>query len=169
MSWLALVLLLAGCLGDTPERARIVAVGVQRTVDGASLDVTQELRFSKTMRDALQNGIPLRLAYHVAGCGVDQATVLRMRYAPLNRHYELQQEGSVQVRRFSRRSALFAALDRVRLPLRRAPAEDCVGRLEVALDLTSLPTPLRFPAFLDSAEWRMVSPPVPWPSTSPRA
>lgn len=162
-------LLLAGCLGDTPERARIVAVRVQHTVDGASLDVTQELRFSRTMRDALQNGIPLRLAYRVNGCGADQVSVLRMRYAPLNRHYELQQEGSAQVRRFSRRSALFAALDRVRLPLRRTPAEDCAGRVEVALDLTSLPTPLRFPAFLDAAEWRMVSPPVPWPSTSPRA
>ena len=163
------MLLLTGCLSDTPERARIDSVRVQRTVDGASLDVIQELRFSRTMRSALQNGIPLRLGYHIRGCGTEQAVVLRMRYAPLNRHYELQQEGSSQVRRFARRSALLAALDRVRLPLRRVPAENCVGQIEVALDLTSLPTPLRFPAFLDADEWRMVSPPVPWPSTSPRA
>lgn len=164
--WIAALLPLAGCLRDTPDRARILAVRMQGTVDGVSLDVTQELRFSQTMRSALQNGIPLRLAYRISGCGIEQGVVLRMRYAPLNRHYELQQDGAAQVRRFVRISALVAALDRVRLPLRRVPDAACTGRIEVALDLTSLPTPLRFPAFLDADEWRMVSPPAPWHSTS---
>ncbi|WP_183960037.1 DUF4390 domain-containing protein [Chiayiivirga flava] len=162
-------MLLAGCLRDTPERARIVESRVQRTVAGASLDVTQELRFSQTMRKALDNGIALRLVYRIDGCGLDQVTTLRMRYTPLNRHYELQQDGNPAVRRFARSGALFAALDRVRLPLRALPKTDCSGTLAVALDLTSLPTPLRFPAFLSSDQWRMVSPPVAWPSISPRA
>lgn len=140
-----------------------------RTVAGASLDVTQELRFSQTMREALDNGIALRLVYRITGCGLDQASTLRMRYTPLSRHYELQQDANVAVRRFSRAGALFAALDRVRLPLRTLPEADCTGELAVALDLTSLPTPLRFPAFLSADEWRMVSPPVAWPTVSPRA
>ena len=166
---LAATLALNGCLRDTPDRARIVATRVLSTVDGAALDVTQELRFSDTMRTALQNGIALRLVYRVSGCGVDQVAVLRMRYAPLGRHFELQHEGREPVRRFARIGALFAALDRIRLPLRRVPDAGCRGDIHFALDLTSLPTPLRFPAFLDAGEWRMVSPPTAWPTASPRA
>ena len=166
---LLLLCTLTGCLRDTPDRARIVSTQVQRTVDGAALEVTQELRFSQTMRDALQNGISLRLIYHVRGCGIEQAAVLRMRYTPLSRHYELQQEGAASVRRFARIGGMLAALDRIRLPLQRAPAQDCSGTVMVALDLTSLPTPLRFPAFLDADEWRLVSPVVSWPTASPRA
>jgi hypothetical protein len=142
---------------------------VLSTVDGAALDVTQELRFSDTMRTALQNGIALRLVYRVTGCGIDQFAVLRMRYAPLSRHFELQHEGHEPVRRFARIGALFAALDRIRLPLRRVPDAGCSGDIHFALDLTSLPTPLRFPAFLDASEWRMVSPHTAWPTASPRA
>lgn len=164
---LAALLPLAGCLHDTPDRARIVSARVQDTVDGAALDITQELRFSDTLGDALRNGIALRLVYRIHGCGVDQVSVLRMRYAPLNRHFELLHEGKEPVRRFARIGALFAALDRIRLPLQRTPVAGCSGTLNVALDLTSLPTPLRFPAFLDGDAWRMVSPTVPWPS--PRA
>lgn len=152
---------LAGCLRDTPDRARIADARMLRTVAGASLDVTQELRFSPTVRQALDNGIALRLVYRIDGCGVNQLVALRMRYAPLGRHYELQQDGG-GVRRFARAGALFAALDRVRLPLQQVPHEGCSGDITVALDLTSLPTPLRFPAFLASDEWRMVSPPVAW-------
>ena len=80
----------------------------------------------------------------------------------LQRAYELRQDGDV--RRFARRGALLAALDRVRLNLLDAPPPDCAGRIQVALDLTSLPTPLRFPAFLQPSEWRLVSPPVAWHS-----
>lgn len=165
---LLLASLLAGCLRDTPERAAITQVRVARTLDGATLDVTQELLFSPTVRDALRTGIPLRLVYQVTGCDADEAIVLRLRYAPLGRQYELQREGDAAVRRFPRIDALFAALDRVRLPLRRVPRDGCSGRVAVALDLTSLPTPLRFPAFLDPEAWRMVSPPVVWPTPSSR-
>lgn len=139
------------------------------TVAGASLDVTQELRFSPTVRQALDNGIALRLVYRIAGCGVTGFVTLRMRYTPLNRHYELQREGSTSVRRFARVGALLAALDRVHLPLQQAPTPGCTGDVRMALDLTSLPTPLRFPAFLASDEWRMVAPPVSWTIDSPRA
>lgn len=158
--------LLGGCgLGETPERASIVAV--EAVAGGTALDVTQRLALSSTMLEALDRGIPLRLAYRMEWCasaGRDaEARVLELRYAPLSRHYELRPLPDGETLRFARRSALLAALDRVRLPLHLS-APGCGGTVAVALDLTALPTPLRFPAFLEPSHWRLVSPEFAWPS-----
>jgi Domain of unknown function (DUF4390) len=166
---LLLVLPLAACLGETPERARIVEVELLRGAEGAVLEVTQELRFSRTMREALSNGIPLRLAYRIQVCGAEESQVLQLSYSPLNRRYEMQRDGAAAPRTFARRNALLAALDRVQLPLRHVPEAGCRSTLMVALDLTALPTPLRFPAFLQPEQWRLVSPRATWFARSPRA
>ena len=157
-------LTLGGCLGETPERARILEARLVDEGGGAALELTQELRFSRTMREALDHGIPLRLVYIAEGCDTGAWQSLELRYVPLTRHYELQRSDTPDARSFARRSALFAALDRVRLPLRAAPRADCQGRVWVALDLVSLPTPLRLPAFLQRAQWRLVSPVAAWSS-----
>lgn len=158
------VVCLAGCLGTTPERARIDAARVLRDSDGLTLELTQHLRLSKTMLDALANGIPLRLVYRIHGCGSDTLHVRQLRYAPLRREYQLQDAAGTTLRVYTRRSALLAALDRVALPLPGDPPAECTGRVDVALDLTTLPTPLRIPAFLHPDDWRLVSPPAPWSS-----
>jgi hypothetical protein len=160
---------LAGCLGDTPERARIDSARLVQDGGVPQLELTQELRFSRTMREALANGIPLRLNYWVRGCGLDGLHVLHLQYVPLTRHYERRFENEPQARAFERRSALLASLDRLRLPLAAAPPPGCAGTVVVALDLTTLPTPLRFPALLRPEQWRLVSPPAPWPTPSSRA
>ena len=162
----AVLLLLGGCgLGETPERATLLRV--EPVAAGTALEVTQRLRLSPTMLQALERGIPLRLAYHIEWCAASgrrpQGAALELRYLPLSRHYELRTVPSGTPQRFARRSALLGALDRVRLPLELAAA-DCGGRVAVALDLTALPTPLRFPAFLEPAQWRLVSAPLAWPS-----
>lgn len=162
--WWLSPLLLAGCLGTTPERARIEAVRYLPG-PGPMLEADQDLRLSDTMFRALAHGIPLRLGYWVNGCAPDPVPIavhtIELRYAPLRRAYELVQDGR-PVRRFARRSALLAALDRVRIPLPTNLPADCQGDVGLVLDLTSLPTPLRFPAFLQPSEWRLVSPRVPW-------
>src|SRR5690606_6741947 len=161
----AIPALLAGCaLGETPERAEILAV---RGVATRTLEVTQQLRFSDHMRQALDNGIPLRLAYRIDWCDGrrGEGQVIELRYSPLGRDYRMRRLVDGEDRRFSRPSALFAALDRVRLPV-RDDIPDCGGRLSVALDLTSLPTPLRFPAFLQPSQWRLVSPEFAWPGSA---
>lgn len=168
-SSLVLCLALAGCLGETPERARIIDARVVRDAGRPELELTQDLRFSSTMREALAHGIALRLVYGIDGCGASAGHALELRYVPLTRHYEVQRVGEAQSRSFARRSALLASLDRIRLPLGAEPAAGCRGTVWVALDLTSLPTPLRFPAFFEPAEWRLVSPPVSWSSPSSRA
>lgn len=157
-------LLLGACgLGQTPDRARVLRV--EPVAAGTALEVTQSLRLSGTMLEALDRGIPLRLAYRVHWCAGsgrgEQRIALELHHLPLSRHYELRTLPDGAVQRFARRSALLAALDRVRLPLELA-APDCGGALAVALDLTALPTPLRFPAFLKPSEWRLVSAPLAW-------
>lgn len=161
LSVLLATVLVTGCLGETPERASIASASVHDTGSGQVLEVEQQLRWSPRMLEALANGIPLRLAYHLE-CGPWQgAHVIELRYAPLQRAYTMQPAGG-PARRFGRRTALLAALDRVRLPLPETLPEVCAGGLRVALDLTALPTPLRFPALLHPEDWRLVSPRVPW-------
>lgn len=162
-------LALAGCLGATPDRARILDARVVRDAGRVELELTQDLRFSRSMREALSHGIPLRLVYAVEGCGAATWQVVELRYVPLTRHYQMQRVGEPQARSFARRSAMLASLDRIRLPLGAEPVAGCRGTVKVALDLTTLPTPLRFPAFFKRADWRLVSPSVPWPSPSSRA
>ncbi len=164
-SSLLLVPLLAGCLGQTPERARILDTRIINGGDGPQLEITHDLKFSPTMREALEHGIPLRLTYLIEGCDRPQMQALELRYSPLTRHFELQRIGDAQTRSFARSSALLAALDRVRMPVRLGARSDCKGQVTVALDLTSLPTPLRFPAFLNPEQWRLVSPPAAWPAS----
>jgi hypothetical protein len=155
------VLLLPGCLGSTPDRARIDEARLIESAGGQVLEVTQRLRLSRTMLAALASGIPLRLAYRVDLCAAaPHRATIELRYLALTRSYELRIGG--QSRQFARRSAMLAALDRVRLPLPSRPAPGCDGTVAVALDLTALPTPLRFPAFLEPGEWRLVSPSSTW-------
>jgi hypothetical protein len=156
-----LAVLLAGCVGETPDRARIASVDVRDSGAGMVLEVEQQLRWSPTMLEALANGIPLRLAYRMECGNWRGAHVIELRYAPLQRAYAVQVAG-MDARRFGRRSALLAALDRIRLPLPEGVPERCEGAIRVALDLTSLPTPLRFPALLRPEDWRLVSPEAPW-------
>ncbi|MEZ5483725.1 MAG: DUF4390 domain-containing protein [Lysobacteraceae bacterium] len=163
---LAIAGLLGGCaLGETPERAEILAV---RGVGSNTLEVTQNLRFSEHMRQALDNGIPLRLAYRIDWCDGrrGEGQVIELRYSPLGRDYRMRRLADGEDRRFTRSSALFGALDRVRLSV-KGEIPDCGGRLSVALDLTSLPTPLRFPAFLQPSQWRLVSPEFTWSPRQP--
>lgn len=153
--------MLIGC-AEPPERAEILSARTLSGMDGLSLELTQRIELSATMRDALDHGIPLRLRYRIDTCGTHHEPALWLRYAPLNRQYELQREGNSEVRGFARLPALTAALDRVRLPLELPAEADCDGRVAVNLDLAALPTPLRFPAFFESEQWHLASAPFAW-------
>lgn len=161
-SILALALLMSGCAEPVPARARIEAARTVPGPEGPALELTQQLQFSEAMREALDHGIALRLVYDIRLCGQAQQHALWLRHAPLSRRYELQREGDDEVRGFARQSALFAALDRVRLPLAQSPDSACAGRVRLWLDLAGLPTPLRFPAFAEPEQWRLQSPPHVW-------
>ncbi len=163
--WVAALslLLLAACGGRTPERAVLLQA---RTGGGEQpwIEIEQRLRFSPTLIEALDSGIPLQLGYRFDWCegAHAQGAQLQLRYAPLGAHYELAGIAG-PARRFAQRAALLAALDRVRLPLAKAPPAECALVAEVALQLTALPTPLRFPALFEPDQWRLVSAETRWP------
>lgn len=156
----SLALVLPGCASPTPERAEILHAGIRDEGSRATLEVEQRLRFSAIMLDALSNGISLRLRYELLGCDDLQAPALRLSYSPLTDEYELERVGGGEstMRRFARRSAMLAALRRVRLPIVPA-SRHCADGVRVEFDLASLPTPLRLPALLDRADWALQSTP----------
>lgn len=156
-----LVLTLAGC-GDEPQRASISAARTVSGPDGLVLEVTQRIELSETMHAALDHGIALRLVYRIDACGHLRQRALWLRHAPLKRQYELQREGDAEIRGFARLPLLAAALDRVRLPLDLPGDEHCAGSVQVRLDQAALPTPLRFPAFVEPAQWRLSSARFAW-------
>lgn len=136
--------------------ARFDSVRLLAGPAGAALELDQSLRFNPRMLDALSNGIALRLEYRLQACaGRQQARpALWLRYFPLTQQYELRWQGEAQGRRFERRAALLAALDRVRVPLEPAMAE-CAGEVRLELDRAALPAPLRFPALIGLEDWRL--------------
>ena len=157
-------MLVAACSGRTPERAVLLQARTGGSGGQPWIELDQRLRFSPTLIEALDNGIPLQLGYRFDWCegAHSQGAPLQLRYAPLSAHYELVGIAGPS-RRFAQRAALLAALDRVRLPLAKAPPLDCALVAEVALQLTALPTPLRFPALFEPDQWRMVSAETRWP------
>ncbi len=126
------------------------------------LEVTQRIELSQSMHAALDHGIALRLVYRIDACGHVRRRALWLRHAPLKRQYELQREGDAEVRGFARLPLLAAALDRVRLPLDLPGDAQCEGHVQVRLDPAALPTPLRFPAFLEPEQWRLASARFSW-------
>lgn len=156
----SLALVLPGCASPTPERAEILHARIRDDGARATLEIEQRLRFSALMLDALSNGISLRLRYELLGCDDQQAPALRLSYSPLTDEYELERTGGGEstARRFARRSAMLAAMRRVRLPIMPA-SRTCADSVRIAFDLAALPTPLRLPALLDRADWALQSAP----------
>ena len=160
-----MVLLAAGCSsGESPQRAQLSSVrAISGGISGAELDIVQRLRFSEPMLAALDAGIALPLDYRIDACDGRERSLHRidLRYAPLTRRYEMRL-GSGEARRFVRRSALLAALDRIQLPLESTDSLNCSGTLEMSLRIAGLPAPLRIPAMLQPDQWRFETSPMPW-------
>jgi hypothetical protein len=160
--------LLGGCADGEPPQARIL--GAQLRAEPAPvLEADLRLRFSAPMLEALDRGIPLALEFRLDGRGRVARLALRrhleLRYLPLAQQYQIRDRESGSVRRVARRTQLFAALDRVHLPLppewRALAAPPAELRLRVALDDETLPGPLRLPALV-SAAWRLRAPEYAW-------
>ena len=162
------VLLLAGCGSDAaPGSAQIRSASVV-SAPAPVLDVALRLRFTPTMLEALDHGIPLVLELALEGRDAQRTlrarSELTLSYLPLAEQYRIAGDGGA--RSFARRTQLLAALDRVRVPLDAQWAElapDARYELGIALDNTRLPGPLRLPA-LFSREWRLATTEHAWPA-----
>jgi hypothetical protein len=126
------------------------------------LAVDLDLALSPPMREALERGIDLTLAFELRARDAAHAPVrrhLKLRYAPLSARYQLVDVERGSARSFARRTQLAAALDRVRLPLHaeQLPADAPSGwELSVRVDAETLPGVLRLPALV-SGNWRLAA------------
>ncbi|MBK6726853.1 MAG: DUF4390 domain-containing protein [Xanthomonadales bacterium] len=115
-----------------------------------------DLRFTDTLLQALDDGIPLLLAVQIDGA-VASVQRIGLRYRPLSRQYELHLPGDAQPRVFASRARLLAALDRIVLGAVSADS----GRVRVKLVSSALPAPLRLPALVER-EWQLATPQRSW-------
>lgn len=129
--------------------------------DSKQLSITQRVPLTEAMFEALDGGIHLYFDYQVHVCMA----------APLRR--ELMIAGGIidggyvvrwagHSRTFPTQADLLAGLDRLSMELPSSVSADCQGAVQVALALTRLPTPMRFPAFFRPDEWRLSSQLVSW-------
>jgi hypothetical protein len=147
----ALSLLLAAC-GD-PQGSTIRSIARE----GDDLVFDLDLRFTETQLQALDHGIPLRLAVRLDGAPAD--AMIELRYSPLPRQYELHLPNEGGMRVFASRARLLAALDRIVINDVAAMR----GSARVELVSSALPAPLRLPALIDR-DWQLATPTHPWGS-----
>ncbi len=139
--------------------------------DGAArLELALDCRLSGPMQDALDHGIPISLVVDVRAAGGAHAQPrVELRYFPLTRRYQLDDNGRDDERGFATHGHLLAALGSLRLNLPASfahlPAHTLL-RVSVALDSAALPGALRLPALFEPA-WQLASAETTWPAATP--
>jgi len=158
----------------------VLALAAEFTISQASarlqdgtyvVDATIGYEFSAAALEALENGVPLTVEIHLQvrreGAWVWEPDVVdsrlrsQIRFSPLQGTYQVTNIDSGAQRSFASRDRAIAALGEVKdLTLVRADALDAdqTYRVEmrVALDIESLPLPLRPRAYL-SPDWNLSS------------
>ena len=166
-----LALLVAGCsllLGQQPGTLAVKAARIDVTGAGAMLELDLNVNLSGPMQDAFDHGIPLTLRVEVAaGAWPHRTSVARqleLRWYPLSRRYQLREASGEDVRSFTTRTYLMAALTslRLQLPARFASLPQATRlRVSVGLDPAALPGALRLPALFEPA-WHLAAPDYHW-------
>jgi hypothetical protein len=148
--------------------------------DGAGrkflLDADIDYRFSEPATDALRNGVCLGLVMRLTlkqesgwwwgAAARDEKISFRICYHALSKLYQIIYENNEAPLNFVSFSALLEAMGSVRqLPVLPAsllpPGERYRATLDVALDIESLPLPLRPVAYVTPA-WHLYSPQYKW-------
>ena len=143
-----------------------------RLQDGAYLlDATIDYGFSDIALEALENGVPLTVELHVQvrreGAWVWESDVVdsrlrsQIRYSPLLGTYQVTNVETATQRTFATRDAAISSLGEVKdLAVVRVdalqPGETYRVEMQAALDIESLPLPLRPRAYL-SRDWNLSS------------
>jgi hypothetical protein len=164
----ALALLLAGCaLVHEQAPGELVVRGARfiPAVDGTTLELALDCRLSGPMSDALDRGIPLTFKVDVHVDATPIRRRIELRYFPLSRRYLLRDPDSGRVlRSYAASAALLDGLRVLHLPLDGDSPRQAAGRarVQVGLERSALPGPLRLPALFEPA-WHLRSAEYAWP------
>ena len=172
-AWLALMTVLARAedYGIYIRQTQLIRRG-EVTVLNAEVDY----RFNPTAIAALNQGIPLTLEleltvrrerpYWLDETLLREQRRIQLRYHPLAKSFQIADLDSGAVQSFASLAAVMDTLSRIRgWPIQGAeklePDQNYRARLQLRLDIESLPLPLRAEAYA-SPDWRLATPPLEW-------
>ena len=175
-SFIAALLFLALALPADDYGIFIREAKLDKRGDLTFLSADVDYRFSPAAIDALEHGIALTLileltvsrkrAYWFDETVITERRNIELRYHPLAKSFQIADLDSGAVQSFASFSAVTDTLSRIRgWPIQNAESLDShqmyLARLELTLDVESLPLPLRAEAYIDP-NWRLSHPPLEW-------
>ena len=164
---------LAGCgQQEAPDYAfSIKNVVVRPAYQALDINLQQELELSGQAREALEHGVTLTIRLEMELRNDNNMIVARrdarrfqLRYLPLSERYQLSEEGSDELKAFSRLRHMLADMAdlNVRLSTGPLPSGSYELRTRISIDESRLPTPMQLPVRF-SSQWRHDSEWSVWP------
>lgn len=164
---------LAGCgQQEVPDYAfTIKNVVVRPAYQSLDINLKQELELSAQAREALEHGVTLTIRLEMELRNDNDMIVARrdarrfqLRYLPLSERYQLSEEGSGELKAFSRLRHMLADMAdlNVRLSTGPLPSGSYELRTRISVDESRLPTPMQLPVRF-SSQWRHDSEWSVWP------
>jgi hypothetical protein len=166
-------LCLAGCgrQAEADYGFSIDSVRVLAAYQSLDVHVRQALELSAQAREALEHGVTLTISLELELRSDDNLIAVQqdtrryqLHYLPLNERYQVTEEGTGDLRVFSRLRHLYATLGDLDLRLATGPLPPggYELRTRVRLDESRLPAPMRLPTSF-SAQWQHDSEWSTWP------
>lgn len=145
--------------------------------DQPTLSADIQYRLGQELIGALEGGIPLTLSITLKlqesrpwwpdATLISESRRIELRYQPLTKVFQIADLESGATQSFATLATVMDTLSRVRgWQLKSTPVLDAkknyIGSLKMALDVESLPLPLRIQAHI-SPDWRLHTPTYSWP------
>lgn len=164
---------LVGCgqQGAVDYGFNIKKVSINQAYQSLNVHLQQDLQLSQQAREALEHGITLIIMLELDLHNDNNMMVVRedirhfqLRYLPLSERYQLSEEGTDELRAFSRLRHLLASFSDLSVQMTTGPLlpGDYELRTRIHLDESRLPTPMQLPAWF-SPQWQHDSEWSVWP------
>ncbi|MCP4044414.1 MAG: DUF4390 domain-containing protein [Gammaproteobacteria bacterium] len=146
-------------------------VTISQTYQSLNVHLRQDLQLSQQAREALEHGVILIIMLTLELNNDDNMMVVRkedrsfqLRYLPLSERYQLSEEGTGELRAFSRLRHLLASINDLNIQMTTGPLlpGSYELRTRIRLDESQLPTPMQIPAWF-SPQWQHDSEWSVWP------
>ena len=182
MGWSGLALALSlwslAAWAEEPYGIFIQRASLARDASERIISADIDYRFSPAIIEALDNGVPLtflldfalveKRALHLDRVWISARRRIQLRYHPLAQSYQVVDQFSGAIQSFAGLAAVLDTLGHIRgwridVPDAAGTPKSLNARLQLQLDIESLPLPLRLSAYL-SRDWRLPSPAYLWPA-----
>ena len=164
---------LVGCgqQGTVDYGFTIRNVSISQAYQSLNVHLQQDMQLSQQAREALEHGVTLIIMLQLELHNDNNMMVVRednrnfqLRYLPLSERYQLSEEGTDELRTFSRLRHLLASINKLNVQMTTGPLlpGNYELRTRIHLDESRLPTPMQLPAWF-SPQWQHDSEWSVWP------